>query len=85
MSNIIEAMVIVEGKTEQIFIRELVAPYLAAKKIYMSATQITKPGAKGGDVKFKRVKNDIEKHLKQRSNTYISLFIDYYGMKFEQL
>jgi hypothetical protein len=74
-------MVIVEGKTEEIFIKRLVAPYLALKKIYMSATQISKPGSKGGDVKFIRVINDIEKHLKQRKDTFVSLFIDYYGLK----
>jgi len=32
-------------------------------------------------VKFARVKNDIEKHLKQRPDTYLTLFVDYYGIK----
>lgn len=81
MNNYIEVMVVVEGKTEEIFINSLVAPYLASKQIFISATQISKPGAKGGDVKFIRAKNDIEKHLKQRHDTYVSLFVDYYGIK----
>lgn len=54
MNNFIEVIVIVEGKTEQIFIETVLAPYLAPKNIFMTATQISKPGQKGGDVKFSR-------------------------------
>jgi hypothetical protein len=45
------------------------------------ATQITKPGQKGGDVRFERVKKDLGMHLKQRPDTYVTLFVDYYGIK----
>ena len=45
----------------------------------MSATQVSKPGQKGGDVKFTRVQKDIGLHLKQRSDTYVSTLVDYYG------
>ena len=81
MSNYIQVMVIVEGKTEQIFIEKILTPYLGYKNIGMCATQVSKPGQKGGDVKFSRVKKDIRNHLKQRSDTYISTFVDYYGIK----
>lgn len=81
MSNYIEVMAIVEGKTEQVFIELILQPYLAARNIYISATQVTKPGQKGGDVKFERVKKDLEIHLKQRSDTYVTTFVDYYGIK----
>jgi hypothetical protein len=81
MSNYIEVMVIVEGKTEEIFINSMVTPYLAQKNIFVRATQITKPGQKGGDVRFARVKRDLAIHLKQRKNTYVTLFVDYYGIK----
>ncbi len=81
MSSYIEIIVIVEGKTEQIFIESILSPYLALKNIFMTATQVSKPGEKGGDVKFERVVKDIERHLKQRPNTYVSTFVDYYGIK----
>lgn len=81
MSDYVEVMVIVEGKTEEIFVTRILVPYLAVKGIYLYPTQISKKGEKGGDVSFVRVKNDIEKHLKQRANTYISIFVDYYGIK----
>lgn len=81
MSNCTNVMAIVEGKTEEIFIKNLVNPYLARKNIFIHATQISKPGQKGGDVRFERAKRDFEIHLKQRSDTYITCFFDYYGIK----
>lgn len=74
-------MAIVEGKTEQIFIQKILAPYLGNRNIGVHATQVSKPGQKGGDVQFSRVKKDLELHLKQRPDTYVTTLIDYYGTK----
>jgi hypothetical protein len=81
MSRYLNITVIVEGKTELTFIEKILAPYLGNKNIFMTPTQVSKPGQKGGDVKFSRVKNDIGIHLKQRNDTYVSTFVDYYGIK----
>lgn len=81
MNKYIEVVAIVEGPTEQIFIREILSPYLAENNIIITPIIITKPGQKGGDVKFSRAKNDIERHLKQRQDTYLTFFIDYYEIK----
>ncbi|MCP4265361.1 MAG: DUF4276 family protein [Candidatus Brocadiaceae bacterium] len=82
MSNYAEIVVLAEGPTEKIFIADMVAPYLATEhSVFMTPIIISKPGEKGGDVRFARVKNDIELHLKQRMNTYLTLFVDYYGIK----
>ena len=80
MNKYVEVIVIVEGKTEQEFIRQLVAPYLLPKKVYLTPIQVSKPGSKGGDVKFSRVKNDLITHIKQRENTVITTFFDLYGL-----
>jgi hypothetical protein len=80
-NGIIEIVAIVEGPTEQMFIRDIVAPYLTDNTIFLKPIILSKPGQKGGDVKFARAKNDIERHLKQRPDTYLTLFIDYYGIK----
>jgi hypothetical protein len=80
-NNSINVIAIVEGKTEQIFIESLLAPYLALKRVYMTATQVTKSGQKGGDVRFERVKRDIELHLKQRKDIFVTTFVDYYGVR----
>lgn len=81
MSNNVAIVVLVEGPTEKIFIADIVVPHLAAKGVYITPIIISKPGQKGGDVKFARVKNDIGLHLKQRPDTYLTLFVDYYGIK----
>lgn len=81
MSKSVNLMVLVEGQTEIKFIKEILAPYLGAKNIFLHPTMISKPGQKGGDVKFSRAIKDIENFLKQRDDTYISTFIDYYGLK----
>ena len=81
MSSYIEVVVLVEGPTEQRFVKDLLAPYLSKQNIYMTPIILDKPGQKGGDVKFARAKNDIEKHLKQRRDTWITIFVDYYGIR----
>ena len=81
MSDYIEVVSIVEGKTEQVFIEKILAPYLGHKNIGIRATQVSKSGQKGGDVRFSRVKRDLEGHLKQRTDTFVTTFIDYYGTK----
>lgn len=81
MSNYIEVIAVVEGKTEQLFITNIVAPYLLPKQICITATQISKVGQKGGNVRFERIAKDLGLHLKQRPNTYVTTFVDYYGVK----
>ena len=75
-----EVIVLVEGQTEQQFIKRLLAPYLATRSVYLTPIILDKPGEKGGDVRFARAKNDIGKHLKQRRDTWITLMVDYYGI-----
>lgn len=81
MGRYIEVVAIVEGRTEQTFIEKLLAPYLGHRGIYLHATQLSKPGEKGGDVKFSRAKRDLGNHLKQRPDTFITTMVDYYGVK----
>jgi hypothetical protein len=81
MCNSINVVAIVEGKTEAIFINSLLKPYLAQKMVFMTATQVSKTGQKGGDVRFERVKKDLEHHLKQRKDTYVTTMVDYYGVR----
>jgi len=81
MSDCIEVIAIVEGKTEQVFVESVLRLYLADRNIFMHATQVSKPGQKGGDVRFARVQKDIGLHLKQRKDTYVTTFVDYYGTK----
>ena len=76
-----EVVAIVEGQTEAIFIKDLITPYLAQKGIFLTPIVVSKPGQKGGDIRFARVKRDLELHLKQRHDTYVTLFVNYYGIR----
>ncbi len=80
MNDYAEVIVLAEGPTEQLFVKRLLAPYLAHQGVFLTPVILDKPGEKGGDVKFARARNDIEKHLKQRKNTWITLLVDYYGI-----
>jgi hypothetical protein len=79
MNSVVEVIVIVEGKTEQTFVEKLLVPYLAGKGIILRATQVSKPGQRGGAIRFERVRRDIGNHLKQRRDTFVSTIVDYYG------
>jgi hypothetical protein len=74
----VEIYIVVEGQTEQTFVRDVLAPQLAHKGIYLYSALLGKPGHKGGDVRFVRAKVDIGNFLKQRNNTYISTMFDYF-------
>lgn len=81
MSNYAEVVIIVEGPTEQKFVNEILYPYMFERGVFVYPIILDKPGEKGGDVKFARAKNDIEKHLKQRADTFLTLMVDFYGIK----
>lgn len=67
--------IVVEGPTEEKFIKQIVGPYLLAKGFQ------TIPIVLHGDVKFDRVKGDVVKSLKDRKTKAVSYFVDYYGLK----
>lgn len=76
--NNIEVFLVVEGQTEQTFIRDVLAPEMAQKGIYLHAALIGKPGHKGGDIRFERAKEDIANFLAQRNDTFVSMMLDYF-------
>lgn len=77
--NSIDIYIVVEGPTEQTFVRDVLAPWIVTdKRIYLYPVLIGKPGHKGGDVRFDRARDDIGKLLKQRNDTYISTMFDYF-------
>lgn len=78
--NNVEVYVVVEGQTEQIFVRDLLAPEMGHEGIFLFPVLIGKPGHKGGNIQFERAKGDIGKFLQQRPDTYISTMFDYFRL-----
>lgn len=81
MSKMANVIVVAEGASEQNFVELVLSPYMGSKGIFLQATQISKKGQKGGDVKFERAKRDVAHFLRQRSDCVVSTFVDYYGVK----
>jgi len=81
MKKHVEVIALVEGPTEKNFILQVLQGYLFDRNVWMTPIVLSKPGQKGGDVKFARAKNDIALHLKQRPDTRITLLVDYYGIR----
>ncbi|AQQ10134.1 hypothetical protein L21SP3_01960 [Sedimentisphaera cyanobacteriorum] len=74
---------VVEGQTEQAFVDNVLAPYLGHFNVFIYARLIGKPGHKGGNVRFERVRKDIEHFLKQRRDTYITTMFDYFRLPYD--
>jgi hypothetical protein len=72
--------VLVEGQTEEEFFKENLIPYFAGHGIFeVRPIKIsTKVGFKGGFVKYDHLKRDAGIYLKQRPDSIISTFVDYF-------
>jgi hypothetical protein len=71
-------ILICEGPTEQAFVKtNLQIPFIN-RGIYLQAPLIK--ASRGGIVKWSKLKDQIETHLKSEGDAYVSTFIDYYGM-----
>jgi len=73
-----DVYVVVEGQTEQTFVRDVLGPATSHQGVYLYPALIGKPGHKGGDIRFDRAKNDIGNFLRQRQETYVSTMFDYF-------
>jgi len=76
--NNITVYIIVEGLTEQTFVRDVLAPVMKEKEIYLIPTQIGRPGHKGGNIRFSRAMPDIKMFLEQQPDVYVSTMFDYF-------
>lgn len=74
----VEVYIVVEGQTEQTFVREVLAPAASNQGLYLHAALIGKSGHKGGDIRFDRARSDIGHFLRQRHDTYVSTMFDYF-------
>ena len=73
-------LALVEGQTEQTFIREVLAPALGIAGVYVYPRLIGKPGHKGGVGSFDRARVEITNLLKQEPRSHVTTMFDYYGI-----
>lgn len=73
--------VVCEGPTEETFVRDVLAPLLAKRRIYLTARGITTSrGHKGGALSYARVRRFIINCLKEDSNAAVTTFFDLYAL-----
>lgn len=75
-------IIIVEGKTESTFVREVLSPYLwdagvfDVRPIQVSTSRLQK----GGVVNYQHFENDAKHYLIQESDVLVTSLIDYYAL-----
>lgn len=72
---------LVEGQTEEAFVRELLVPHYARIGIYLFPIIVsTSPGYRGGLVRYAKVKPQIERLCKQHPGSHITTLFDLYAL-----
>lgn len=72
--------VLVEGQTEETFVKGVLQAHFNGHEIYLYPRLIGKPGHKGGIGEYPRARGDILATLKQETHTFCTTMFDYYGM-----
>ena len=72
--------VVVEGQTEESFVKDVLAEVLWPHELYLIPILLGVPGHKGGRPDYVRLKKDIVLHLKQEQTAYCSTMLDFYGL-----
>lgn len=75
--------IICEGQTEEEFVNGILRPYFNSHQIYdvRPILMTTSKGHKGGDVKYDRLKFNIDKLLKRETDILVTTFIDFFRLK----
>ena len=74
---------VVEGDTEEAFVKQVLAPYLSTKQIFLVARKVItswRRRVRGGMTSYGRARNDIERWLKQDTLAYCTTMFDLYGL-----
>lgn len=78
-------LILVEGQTEETFVRDILAPHLWNFGVYcipkLATTKRVKTGPhfKGGIVSYGKLKFDIQRLLEDKGAALVTTMIDYYG------
>lgn len=73
--------ILVEGQTEEAFVKAVLAPYLAEQQVLDVRPMCipTGPRQRGGFVNYQHLKNKAEKILKKEREVIVSMLVDFYG------
>lgn len=72
--------IICEGPTEVRFIKNVLAPSLGNRSLFLHPITIGGQHSKGGNVTFDRLCRNIRRQLYSNRQSYCSTLVDYYGL-----
>jgi hypothetical protein len=79
---LINVIVVGEGQTEETFVRDVLAPELWGREVYLHSRLIwTSPHSKGGALAPDRVLRFLRNTLRERNDTYVTTLFDLYGLR----
>lgn len=77
----IEVVVVGEGQTEETFVRDVLAPRLAEREVYVQPRLVaTSRHGRGGALTRDRVLRFLRNTLRERADVYVTTFFDLYGL-----
>ncbi len=77
----IQVIIVGEGPTEEGFIRDVLAPHLADRHIFVQPRLIrTSKGGRGGALSGDRVLRYLRNTLRERRDSYVATFFDLYAL-----
>lgn len=72
---------LVEGQTEEAFVRELLEPHYARLGMYLTPIIVrTSPGHKGGVVSYAKIKPQLQRLCSHDAGAYVSTLFDLYAL-----
>jgi len=72
---------LVEGQTEEVFVRELLEPHYARLGLYLYPIIVrTSPGHKGGVVSYAKIKPQLQRLCRQDVAAYVTTLLDLYAL-----
>jgi hypothetical protein len=80
MTNQVRVNLIVEGQTEETFVRDTIAIHLAHKQVYLSHRLVKIGSGKGGLSNYATPRGDIKRWLAEDRQAYVTTMFDLYGL-----
>ncbi|HEY7545786.1 MAG TPA: DUF4276 family protein [Blastocatellia bacterium] len=87
MPDTVRLNIIVEGQTEETFVRDMLRDHFAARQVYISARRVEtgrdrRQGRiyRGGMTGYERAKRDIERWLNEDQRAHLTTMFDLYGL-----
>ena len=75
-----DVYIICEGPTEVRFVKNVLAPALGSRGVFLHPVTIGSQRSKGGNVTFDRLYRNVRRQLHNNRKSYCTTFVDYYGL-----